>query len=71
MPRRSPGPLKPDRAFLVQLRPESDGRRRLSGRIEHVMSGASEQFSSLTALLDFMARFAGPTSTTTRNPSEE
>jgi hypothetical protein len=68
---RSPGPLKPDRAFLIQLRPESDGRQRLSGRIEHVMTGASEQFSSLTALLDFMARFAGPAPTPARNPSEE
>lgn len=60
MRRRSPGPLPPDRAFLVQLRAESDGRRRLSGRIEHVVSGASEQFSSLAALLDFMARHAAP-----------
>lgn len=57
MPRPSPGPLKPDGAFLVQLRDDTSGRR-LSGRIEHVVSGESEHFGSLTALLDFMARHA-------------
>jgi hypothetical protein len=41
------------------LRSDSDGRRRLSGRIEHIVSGASEQFGSLAGLLDFMARHAG------------
>ena len=60
--RRSPhGPLRPDRAFLVQLGAESGGRRRLNGRIEHVVSGASEHFDSLGALLDFMERHAAPT----------
>jgi hypothetical protein len=37
---------------------ESGGRRRLNGRIEHVVSGASEHFDSLGALLDFMERYA-------------
>ena len=63
MARSLPGPLKPDRAFLVQLRQEAGGRRRLSGRVEHVMTGASEQFGSLAALLDFMARFTAPATT--------
>lgn len=58
MPRSSPGRLKPDGAFLVQLRDDTGGRRRLSGRIEHVVSGESEHFGSLTALLDFIARHA-------------
>jgi hypothetical protein len=53
--------LKADRAFLVQLRVESDGHRRFSGRIEHVVSGESELFGSLAGLLDFMARYANPT----------
>jgi hypothetical protein len=55
------GPLRPDRAFLVQLGAERQGRRRLSGRIEHVVSGASEHFDSLRALLDFMERHAAAT----------
>ena len=60
--RRSPhGPLRPDRSFLVQLGAESGGRRRLNGRIEHVVSGASEHFDSLRALLDFMEHHAAAT----------
>lgn len=55
MPRPTPGPLKPEGAFLVQLR-EPSTTRRLTGRIEHVVSGESEQFASLTALVAFMTR---------------
>jgi hypothetical protein len=47
-----------DGAFVIQLRSNSDVRRRLRGRIEHVMSGQSEAFTSLAGLLAFMARFA-------------
>ena len=43
--------------FVIQLRADSDlGRRQLYGRIEHVMSGQSEPFVGLSAMLDFMAR---------------
>lgn len=55
--------LTPDGTFVVQLRSNSDvGRRRLRGRVEHVMSGQSVQFTSLASLLAFMARYA-PTAT--------
>ena len=43
--------------FVVQLRSVSNlGRRQLSGRIEHVMSGRSEPFVCLSDMLDFMGR---------------
>ena len=51
--------LTPEGTFVVQLRSNSDaGRRRLLGRIEHVMSGQSERFESLEELLAFMSRCA-------------
>jgi hypothetical protein len=53
--------LEPEGAFVIQLRSDSDVRhRRLRGRVEHVMSGQSEQFTSLARLLTFMARYAVP-----------
>jgi hypothetical protein len=52
------GALEPDGAFVVQLRSDCDVPRRLSGRVEHVVSGRSEQFGSLAALLAFMATHA-------------
>jgi len=46
-----------DRAFVVQLSAASDlRRRRLSGRIEHVVSGTSAHFRSLEQLLGFIRR---------------
>ena len=51
--------LTPDGTFVVQLRANSNVRqRRLRGRVEHVMSGQSVQFTSLAQLLAFMARWA-------------
>jgi hypothetical protein len=56
-PRRTAARLTPNGVFVVQLRANSDVRRRaLRGRVEHVMSGQSEQFTSLADLLAFMAR---------------
>jgi hypothetical protein len=50
--------LAPGGTFVVQLRAGSDvTQRQLSGRVEHVVSGESEPFASLDALLAFMARF--------------
>lgn len=52
--------LEPDGVFVVHLRADSDPRgRRVSGRIEHVMTGAIEPFARLEHLLDFMARHLG------------
>jgi hypothetical protein len=56
---RSPArhPLPADRAFVVQLSAASDlAQRRLSGRIEHVVSGTSAHFRSLEQLLGFIRR---------------
>jgi len=41
--------------FVIQLRSDSDlARRDVRGRVEHVVSGHSEPFLSLDALLAFM-----------------
>jgi hypothetical protein len=48
--------LSPLRAFVVHLAERSDSRRRrFSGRVEHLASGASTHFSSLDGLLAFFA----------------
>jgi len=48
----------PEWMFVIHLRSDSAlARRHLVGRVEHVMSGESEPFASLDALLAFMARF--------------
>jgi hypothetical protein len=65
------GPLRPDGAFVVQLRTDADGRERLSGRVEHVTSGRSEQFESLAELLRFIESHANrkPGRASRRQPS--
>lgn len=56
------GSLTPARTFVIQLRSDSDvPRRHLSGRVEHLMSGCSEPFTSLAGLLEFMARYTEAT----------
>jgi hypothetical protein len=48
-------PLPADRAFVVQLRADSDlGRGAISGRIEHVSSGSAALFDSVEVLLEFI-----------------
>jgi hypothetical protein len=45
--------------FVIHLRSDSDlSRQHLIGRVEHVMSGDTEAFVSLDALLAFMDRYA-------------
>lgn len=52
--------LTPDGIFVLHLRADSaPAGQDLVGRIEHMMSGDSEQFVSLDGLLAFMARHAG------------
>jgi len=47
----------PERMFVIHLRSDSAvARRHLVGRVEHVMSGDSERFASLDALLAFLDR---------------
>lgn len=53
--------LSPDRAFVVQLRKDdSCGSAKLEGRVEHVTSGTSAEFGSLTELAEFMQQTVGP-----------
>jgi hypothetical protein len=55
------GWLAPEGTFVIQLRSGSDvARGDISGRVEHVVSGESEPFSSLDEVLEFMARHAPP-----------
>lgn len=57
----APGKLAPERTFVIQLRTGSDfGRRRVRGRIEHVVSGDSEPFNSLEEAVAFMSRHLPP-----------
>jgi hypothetical protein len=50
-------PLPPERAFVVQFRPEADlQRRQWAGRVEHVVSGQAAHFQSLEELKDFLTR---------------
>jgi hypothetical protein len=49
--------LSVERAFVVHLRAHlGTRRRRFSGRVEHLSSGQSVQFSSLDGLLAFFGR---------------
>lgn len=48
--------LSAQRAFVVHLGPGGrSGRRRFTGRVEHLRSGDTAQFSSLKELLAFFA----------------
>jgi len=50
-------PLPPDRAFVVQLRPQSDsGAELFVGRVEHLTSGVAERFASAEGLIMFITR---------------
>ena len=49
--------LRPEDAFVVQLHSDAAvNEQRVSGRIEHVMSGDSAPFTSIEAMLGFMAK---------------
>ena len=49
----------PQGMFVLHVRSDSDlGRGHVVGRVEHVVSGDSEPFTSLESLLAFMARYA-------------
>jgi len=48
----------PDGMFVLHLRADTDvGQQRLVGRVEHVVSGDTEAFASLDALLTFIGRY--------------
>ena len=48
--------LQPDRAFVVEFsdRAAEAGGDRLSGRVEHVISGRATRFASAGELLEFV-----------------
>jgi len=48
--------LPTDRAFVVQVRADSDPTHGVRGRIEHIASGAAETFETLQELGSFLAR---------------
>ena len=59
--------LPPQGAFVVQFGSDTDpAAHRLSGRVEHVVSGRASRFESLEALLDFIARVLRPMATTSQ-----
>jgi len=50
--------IAPEANFLVQIRGTSrPADSAISGRVEHLHSGSSEQFGSLAGLLDFLSRY--------------
>ena len=52
---RRRGALPAERAFVVQLRADADfGAGTVSGRIEHVSSGAAGLFDSVEELIDWL-----------------
>jgi hypothetical protein len=62
----APGTIAPEDSFLVQLRGGSRlADRAVSGRIEHLHSGVSEPFGSLTELFAFLGRHFGRSGTGT------
>jgi hypothetical protein len=64
------GRLDPKGTFVIQLRSDSDLLRgRVSGRVEHVVSGDSEPFTSLKNLLAFMARYSGAGAAAPKKPT--
>ena len=52
-------PLSVHRAFVVHLGPDGGRRRRFQGRVEHLSSGRTAQFSSLAGLLEFFGATKG------------
>lgn len=48
--------LRPDRAFVVQLRDVPPTHRGLEGRVEHVVSGEALRFRSTAELVEFLTR---------------
>jgi hypothetical protein len=57
LPADPPNLLSVHRTFVVQLYADADiDAGRVAGRVEHVVSGQATHFSSLEALLAFLAR---------------
>jgi hypothetical protein len=56
--------LAPQRAFVVQFRADANVTAgRMAGRVEHVVSGRSERFSSMTGLWAFIEKILSEVNT--------
>jgi hypothetical protein len=56
-PADNPAPLSVHRAFVIQFRADTQMEAgRLTGRVEHVVSGRAMTFQGLAALLEFIAQ---------------
>jgi hypothetical protein len=54
-------PLPAERAFVIQLRPQTDPADELFvGRVEHIASGAAARFASSADLIAFVASVLAP-----------
>ena len=51
-------PWRPDLAFVVQLAAAGADPEQLTGRAEHIASGTTTRFHTLTELFDFLGRVA-------------
>lgn len=59
IPGEPQAPLSPDRAFVVQLQaPDRERPEQLTGRVEHIASGAVSRFKSFDELRDFIGKAA-------------
>jgi hypothetical protein len=59
-PLREQPSLPVHRAFVVQIRAEAElDQDRVTGRVEHVLSGQATTFSSVEELLSFFAHVLG------------
>jgi hypothetical protein len=63
-------PLSPHWAFVIQLRKGTPlTSQDIQGRVEHITSGQAANFTSLAALLAFMAQVLAPLAENRMKPS--
>lgn len=53
-------PLPLERAFVLQIRPQMGSDDLFVGRIEHIVSGAAERFTSAAEIVAFVTRVLMP-----------
>jgi len=59
-PEATQAPLPVGRAFVIQLRGQSDGADPFVGRVEHIASGAATRFDCLDDLVAFLLSVLAP-----------
>jgi hypothetical protein len=64
-------PLPAERAFVVQLRAQTDpGAELFVGRVEHIASGDAARFNSAQYLLAFIAKVLAPLPSSPGQPAD-